>query len=110
MSYPTILTHGARHHEAIDEERHRQEVLKAAGRFKFTCADVEMTNLERYAVLMEEIGEVARVLVESSGLANDIHGKGLRKELVQCGAVIIAWLEGLDADQEMIDRARARGR
>jgi hypothetical protein len=34
MSFPVLLSYGPHIHEAIDEERHRQEQLKAAGRFR----------------------------------------------------------------------------
>ena len=32
MTYPVILTYGQKIHEVIDDERHRQERLKAEGR------------------------------------------------------------------------------
>ena len=93
MTYPTILTYGQRWHEAIDDERHRQEKLKAEGRFKYTCRDPEMTDSDRFKVLVEEVGEVARALLESDRLANDLSGKDLEKELIQVAAVVVAWLE-----------------
>ncbi len=80
----------------VYNERLRQEQLKADGRFKYTCADREPTNVEKFAILGEEIGEVARVVVEMGGLANDVHGKNLKKELIQVAAVCIAWIESLD--------------
>ena len=94
MTYLTILTYGQKWHEAIDDERHRQERLKSEGRFSMTCADA-MSDLERLAVLTEEVGEVARAILEQSRLTNDDHGKELKKELVQVAAVCVAWLEGL---------------
>lgn len=43
-------------------------------------------------ILMEELGEAAKAQLEG-----DITGAhGLRRELVQCAAVIVAWLENLD--------------
>ena len=98
MTYPTILTYGQRWHEAIDDERHRQERLKAEGKFTMTCADA-MSNGARLAVLMEEVGEVARAILErgiDGEMSNDKTGKDLQKELVQVAAVCVAWLEGLD--------------
>jgi len=77
-------------------ERRRQEQLKAEGRFSATAAD--MVDAEALAVLVEEVGEVARAVLEKQRLANDKHGKDLRKELVQTAAVCVAWLEGLDRD------------
>lgn len=41
------------------------------------------------AVLMEEVGEVAKSLIDSSDMTVD------REELVQVAAVAIGWLEGL---------------
>lgn len=81
--------------EEIKAERERQEVLKTAGRFQFTCADSGMTNAERYLVLAEEVGEVARAIMESSKLANDVHGVDIRKELIQVAAVALAFVQGL---------------
>jgi len=83
-------------------ERARQERLKAEGRFRFSCADVEMSNGERLAVLGEEFGEVARAFLETQRLANDRHNKDLRAELIQVAAVAVAWVEGLDAKARMI--------
>lgn len=83
----------------VGSERMRQEAMKAAGRFKLTCAD-EMTNDERFVVLGEEIGEVAREVLTQPDrrIAFDTEGSlaGLRKELIQVAAVAVAWVEGLD--------------
>lgn len=80
----------------VRAERERQDALKADGRFRFTCADLEMDDAERTAVLGEEFGEVCRAVLEKSRLANDRHGKELRKELAQVAAVAVAWIEALD--------------
>lgn len=82
----------------VSDERMRQEHLKAEGKFTLTCAD-EMSNGARLAVLMEEVGEVARAILEGGidgEVSHDKHGKDLRKELVQVAAVAVAWIEGLD--------------
>ena len=71
----------------VGRERSRQEQLKAEGKFTYTCADAEMTDGQRLAVLVEEVGEVARAM-------ND--GKGLREELIQVAAVAVAWVEAID--------------
>lgn len=84
--------------ELFVAEFHRQQKLKREGRFKYTCADNEMNNGERLAVLVEEVGEVARALCElqqcnphdTEGLQKLLH---LKTELVQVGAVCLAWLE-----------------
>jgi hypothetical protein len=90
----------------VYHERRRQDKLKAEGRFPFTCADAIVQDTKargndalKLAILMEEIGEASRAVCEVERLANDKHyddaKKQLRKELVQCSAVILAWLESL---------------
>jgi NTP pyrophosphatase (non-canonical NTP hydrolase) len=74
----------------VGRERSRQEQLKAKGKFTYTCADAEMTDGQRLAVLVEEVGEVARAM-------ND--GKGLREELIQVAAVAVAWVEAIDTPE-----------
>ena len=74
----------------IRKERLRQEDLKAAGKFKNTCADPGATN--RLEILGEEFGEVCRALCEDDQ-AN------LREELIQVAAVALAWVQGLDAEK-----------
>lgn len=71
----------------VYEERVRQEELKASGRFAYTCADAECTDGQALAILVEEVGEVARAMCE---------GKGLRDELIQVAAVAVAWVERMD--------------
>ena len=98
MTYPIILTYGQFWHEKIDDERHRQERLKDEGRFALTCAD-PVSNGARLAVLVEEVGEVARAVLEQGidgEVAYDKHGKNIEKELVQVAAVCVAWLQGLE--------------
>lgn len=80
----------------ISAERARQELLKRKGRFKFTCADPEMTDYDCLAVLTEELGEVARAVQERSGAVSDVHLLDLKRELVQVAAVAVAWFERLD--------------
>jgi NTP pyrophosphatase (non-canonical NTP hydrolase) len=83
----------------ILNERAEQERLKAEGRFKYTCADLEMSNSEKAVVLVEEVGEVCRAVLESNGLVHDGRKVGnyaqLQKELIQVAAVAVAWLEAL---------------
>lgn len=84
---------------AISRERARQETLKAAGKFKYTCADSNMLSSEKYLVLAEEVGEVARAVLNLQNFAFDYSadlGK-VREELVQVAAVSVAWLEFIDS-------------
>ena len=80
---------------SVKDERVRQEMLRESGKFEATCADpTAMTDAERFAVLGEEFGEVAREVVE--------HGPegSLRAELVQVAAGAVAWIEAIDATAE----------
>ncbi len=72
---------------SILDERHRQERLKAEGRFLHTPADPEMSDTAFLAVLVEEVGEVARAINDAEGVAR------LRDELIQVAAVCVARLE-----------------
>lgn len=71
-------------HMLIDDERRRQEA-KFPNR---TCADPLPPEL-KVAVLVEEVGEVARAVLEHEPADR------LRDELVQVAAVAVAWLEAL---------------
>lgn len=83
----------------IADERFRQEVLRSQGRFPYTCASKDLGDLEKFVILSEEVGELARAVVEVEKLANDTHHAdardAMRKELVQIAAVAVAWLESL---------------
>lgn len=94
----------------VDKECKRQDRLKAEGRFKHHCGDAEMSDGERYLVLAEEFGEVARALLEKHGLANDKHDTDVRKELIQVAAVCVKWVTGIDrrALEEHIKAGRTR--
>lgn len=72
---------------AILRERMRQEQLQAEGRFSHTPSDPEMSDTAFLAVLVEEVGEVARAINDAEGVAR------LRDELVQVAAVCVARLE-----------------
>ena len=84
--------------EDIRKELIRQEKLKAAGKFKYTAADVECPDLDRLAALMEEIGESATASMEerSTATPRDEKPSSLRKELIQVAAVACAWVESID--------------
>src|SRR5262245_53360960 len=91
---------------SVTAERLRQEERKRQGRFKYTCADAEMNHYERFAVLGEEVGEVAREVLTNAGkrLARDTNGTdaALYKELAQVAAVAVAWMESLLIDDPVI--------
>ncbi len=85
----------------IRAERIRQDELKAAGKFKMTCADPDMTDLRALSVLAEEFGEVSREVNEKEASEPGTlkfleHKRKLREELIQMAAVCLAWVEKLD--------------
>lgn len=74
----------------IDAERHRQWE-KWRGPHDWGEGDCSSPNVDptvKLAVLVEEVGEVARAVLERDSA-------GLEKELVQVAAVAVAMLEGL---------------
>ena len=79
----------------IREERYRQERLRASGKFPFTCADEGLYESMRLACLTEEIGEVARELMESLNNDRAIDYDALLAELLQVAAISCAWCEHL---------------
>lgn len=95
--------------QAVRDERVRQDTLKAAGKFPFTCADTGLTQAEKLGVLAEEFGEVAQLVcrvmipppgdrgipsIKPSALTDYI--VKLHEELVQVAAVCVAWAESLE--------------
>jgi NTP pyrophosphatase (non-canonical NTP hydrolase) len=82
--------------DMVYEETRRQDRLKAEGRFAHHCGDDEMSHTQRLAVVIEEVGEVARAVLEEGKLANDVHGVELHKELVQVAACCVKWAAGID--------------
>ena len=87
-----------RHHTdiaaAIIAERRRQEKLMAEGKFAFGPESNDLTNAQKLAVVVEEVGEVARAVCESIDGSAESRAN-LEEELVQVAAVVVGWLEGL---------------
>ena len=79
----------------VNRERERQEELRRAGKFQWTCAAPEPTPEAKYAVLGEEVGEVARHVTEALIDPKRLNPAELRKELIQVAAVAVAWAESL---------------
>src|SRR5262245_60812069 len=75
----------------IDAERERQrEKWTRAHAWGFgDCSSPQVDMAVKVAVLSEEVGEVARAVLDCN------MGSDLRRELVQVAAVAVAWLEGL---------------
>jgi hypothetical protein len=105
---------------AIDDvraERARQEELRAAGKFLWTCANRNIPNVRKLTVLSEEIGEVAKEITDL-GITEDKYEAinsttpphrvkavqlRVRTELVQVAAVCLAWLEALKSTAQKVN-------
>lgn len=95
------VEHLANIYQDVLEERARQEQLKAEGKFRYSCADLECTDDIKHRYLTEEVGEVSRELNEREtalwkGVPYD--SANLRAELIQVAAVAVAWVEALDKE------------
>lgn len=82
----------------VGSERKRQEQLKASGKFRQTLAD-PMDEHESLTCIIEEVGEVARILLnrDSGGRHDDVDtsDKALKGELCDIAALCVAWMERL---------------
>lgn len=96
---------------AVLRERDRQEAKCAEKRREglvwLTCADPRMPDGDKLAVLVEEIGEVAKELCDARA-AKCAASSNLRVELVQVAAVALAWIEAL-ACSDLIGPERSEG-
>ncbi|WP_367897432.1 hypothetical protein AB3N61_09370 [Leptospira sp. WS58.C1] len=79
-------------------ERDRQEELLKKGKFQYNAATKGIRAKAKLPILVEEVGEVAKVINEMSdqGIAND--PAELKKELIQIAAVCFAWIESIEED------------
>lgn len=86
----------------VVEERKRQDRLRDAGKFKYTCADPEIPLAAAIAALGEEFGEVCTEALKLGGDVAVDPGEDvsahLRAELVQVAAVCVAWVEKIDRE------------
>lgn len=81
----------------VGSERKRQLLLQKQGRFKYTLSDEGLTDAERLACIVEEVGEVGRNVLARASLVSDGEEspEALRKELCQIAALAVAWMERL---------------
>lgn len=81
----------------VEEERERQLKLKAEDCYAYTPSDDELNNPLRLAMIVEEVGEVARNVLSGAGLVADGQSSDLaqRAELCQVAALCVAWMERL---------------
>lgn len=72
-------------------ENHARELgILTASQAKFRCEGAKNAGEQNWgAILVEELAEA----VEQAALK---HKKELRAELVQCAAVVVAWIEAID--------------
>jgi len=70
----------------LNLERVRQDKTWGANR--------NLDNKVWLTILMEEVGESATEVLNENE-------EYLREELIQCGAVVIAWIENLDKNREL---------
>jgi hypothetical protein len=102
----------------IAEERKRQDALVRRGKFSWNCSFDGPPYAEKLAVLSEEVGEVAREVVEHV-ITRDKYAadeklktmpphreeyfrERLRSELVQVAAVCLAWVEHLSGAESAV--------
>lgn len=82
----------------VANERDRQErkcaQKRAEGQEWRTCADPEMSDEVKLAVLVEEVGEVSRELCDARAERRP-PDPNLRVELIQVAAICVAWAESL---------------
>lgn len=91
---------------AVRLERERQEAKWAEKRDEglewFSCADHRMPDGDKLAVLMEEVGEVARELYDARAEKRE-PSANLHTELVQLAAVAVAWIECIEDGPQPAD-------
>jgi hypothetical protein len=111
-------------HDALREvgvERFRQEQMKAEGKFRHSCSDPQMSDAERLAVLIEEVGEVGTEVlgvgeekikqhntmvvqkVDASKAVEREVRRRMRAELAQVAAVAVAWMESISIEGEELN-------
>jgi NTP pyrophosphatase (non-canonical NTP hydrolase) len=85
--------------QLIERERERQVTLKNQGRFRYTCADAELSDAEKLTILVEEVGEVARQVLCQPYRPLVMNDEGsreeLKKEVIQIAAIAVNWIRSL---------------
>lgn len=80
------------------EERERQDRLKQSGRFQFTLDEPGLSEPQKLAYILEELGEVARNVLARDRLVEDGErgNTELYTELIHVATLSGAWAEGLE--------------
>lgn len=74
--------------EVIAERWRQFQLINSAPEDRWDCADPTVEDDRKLAVLTEEVGEVAKAILESKP-------DELRTELIQVAAVAAAWAEAM---------------
>lgn len=82
--------------ELATDEVDRQDGLARKGKFGGTHVMPGGTDLERLAVLAEEMGEVSIEVCKGIKPDRQERRVGLRAELIQVAAVALAWVAAID--------------
>ena len=78
------------------KEIQRQDNLARSGKFGGTHVMPGGTDLQRLAVLAEEMGEVSIEVCKGIEVDGQVRRPGLRDELIQVAAVALAWVAAID--------------
>jgi len=80
--------------DSVGDEVRRQVKLKEEGKFKYTPADLSVPEGQKFAMLCEEVGEVATNLLSRAGNVTDgdPSNEAMVHELTQVAAIAVAWI------------------
>jgi len=85
--------------QLVERETKRQVTLKNQGRFRYTCADAELSDAEKLTILVEEVGEAARQVLGQPYRPLVMNDEGsreeLKKEVIQIAAIAVNWIRSL---------------
>lgn len=85
-----------------DEVRH--ERIRAQAKHEDHSMEAwPILSPERYLVLAEEVGEVAKEFNDAKVEGRDIDAEALRKELIQVAAMATAWAAALDGGNPYLE-------
>ena len=77
----------------VELERDRQRQLFADGKIPEALDDITIDDVTKLAILIEEVGEVAKEINDGNRTPARTYYRNLLTELVQVAAVAAAWAE-----------------
>ena len=88
--------------DKLSEERRNilRDIIAERQRQEQTWGEQNHINCFWYAILGEEVGEVADHVQRLPGYGNRIQNEPLREELIQVAAVVFAWLECMERNND----------